>query len=120
MNSPIENPDQLPPPPSPDKGSMLIGFFVGWGVLVASIVVAGAVIAGVGAMMNWNSASMVIAQLIGLLPIASMIGLVIWYAQRGKTRSALGVAATFGSLLALALLLVAACFGLMSGTNFGR
>jgi hypothetical protein len=124
MNSPLENPDQSPPSSpatdAPDKGSLLIGFLVGWAVLIASTIVAGAVMAGVGALMQFSSAFSLVASIAGLLPIGSLIGLIIWYAQQGKTRSALGVAATFGSLLALCLLLVAACFGLMSGTNFGR
>jgi hypothetical protein len=122
MNSPNEIPEQTPPPSTnaPDKGSLLIGFLVGWGAMIASSVVAGAGMAAAGAMTKWNSAFGLIASIAGLLPMASLIGLIIWYAQQGKTRSALGVAAAFGSLLALCLLLVAACFGLMSGSNFGR
>lgn len=124
MNSSLENPDQVPPPSpvtdAPDKGSLLIGFLVGWVAMIASTVVAGAVMVGVGALMQFGSAFSVIPAIISLLPMGSLIGLIIWYAQQGKTRSALGVAAAFGSLLALCLLLVAACFGLMSGSNFGH
>jgi len=99
---------------------VLIGFLVGWGAMIASSFVSGIVIAGAGPLMNWSSAFSVIGLLASLLPLASLIGLIVWYAQKGKSRSAWGVAAAFGSLLALCLLLVAACFGLMSGTNFGR
>lgn len=122
MNQVDQDPGLTPPPAAtPDKGSVLVGFLVGWGAMIASTVVAGALMAGAGALMTgWNSAFSLIAMIGGLLPLASLIGLIIWYAMKGKSRSALGVAAAFGSLLALCLLLVAACFGLMSGTNFGR
>jgi len=122
MNSPNEIPGQTSPPSlnAPDKGSLLVGFLVGWAALIASTIVAGAGMAAAGAMTNWNSAVGLIASLASLLPMGSLVGLIIWYAQQGKSRSAWGVVATFGSLLALCLLLVAACFGLMSGSNFGR
>ena len=121
MNSPYEDPGQTPPPvDAPDKGSLLIGFLLGWATMIGSSVHAGAAVAVAGAMTNWNSAVGLIISAAGLLPIACLIGLIIWYAQQGKSRSALGVVAAFGSLLALCLLLVAACFGLISGTNFGR
>lgn len=120
MNSPNENPDQAATPDVPDKGSLLIGFLVGWGVMIGSTVVVGLVLVGANSVMSWNPVFMLISQLAGLLPLASLIGLIIWYAQKGKSRSALGVVAAFGSLIALCLLLVAACFGLMAGTNFGR
>jgi hypothetical protein len=114
MNTPTEPSAPTPPPAEPDRGSILVGFFVGWGVLIASCIVVGGAMAGFGAIMGWNPVFGILTQLIGFLPIASLIGLIIWYAQRGKTRSALGVAATFGSLVALAILLVAACFGMLA------
>ena len=101
MNSPLENPDQSPPLPpidAPDKGSVLIGFLVGWGAMIASTFVCGIVIAGAGPLMNWSSAFSVIGLLASLLPLASLVGLIIWYAQKGKSRSAWGVVAAFGSL----------------------
>jgi len=100
---------------------VLIGFLVGWGVMIGSTVVAGALMAAASALLSgWNSLFGLIAMIGGLLPMGSLIGLIIWYAMKGKSRSALGVAAAFGSLVALCVLLMAACFGLMSGTNFGR
>jgi hypothetical protein len=124
MNSPLDNPGPSSPTPgstdAPDKGSVLIGFLVGWGAMIGATVVAGAIMAGGGALMQWSPAFGVIASIAGLLPMAGLIALIVWYAHHGKTRSALGVVAAFGSLVALCLLLVAACFGLMSGTNFGR
>jgi len=123
MNSPYENPGLSPPPPeptnAPDKGSVLIGFLVGWGAMIASTVVSGALMAAASAVMSgWNSAFSLIAMIVGLLPLASLVGLIVWYAMKGKSRSAWGVAAAFASLLALCVLLIAACFGLMSGTNW--
>lgn len=124
MNSPLENPDQSTPPnpmAGPDKGSLLIGFLVGWAAMIGSVMVGGVLLAIAGGLLSgWDSAFSLIAVVTGLLPMASLIGLIVFYASKGKSRSALGVLAAFGSLVALCLLLVAACFGLLSGTNLGR
>lgn len=114
MNMPNESPSPTPPRDAPDRGSMVVGFFVGWGVLIGGCIVAGMIGALLNAIMGWNPVGAVLMQLLGFLPIGGLIGLIIWYAQRGQTRSALGVAATIGSLFALALLLVAACFGILA------
>ena len=49
-----------------------------------------------------------------LLPWAAALVLGLWLASRGRTRTALGILVGFGLLVATALLLVAACFGIMS------
>jgi len=119
MNMPSENPGQMPTPApdAGDKGSLLIGFLIGWGAMIGATVIVGMIVA---VMMRISSELSLIASIAGFLPLASLIALIVWFAQKGKTRTALGVAAAFGSLIVLCLLLVAACFGLMSGTNFGR
>ena len=121
MTSPLENPNQSPQPAEPagvpDKGSLLIGFLIGWGAMIGTTVIVGMIVA---VMMRISSEFSLIASIAGFLPLASLIALIVWFAQKGKTRTALGIAAAFGSLIVLCLLLVAACFGLMSGTNFGR
>jgi hypothetical protein len=55
-----------------------------------------------------------------VLPWALVLGLIVWFAIKNKPRSALGVALAIGSMFALALLLVAACFGILalSGGNW--
>lgn len=115
MNSPNENldPSQLEPPvlPAPDKGSLLTGFLVGWGMLILSLFVAGAVLVSVVDEIPAMDVN-VIRKWIGLLPVAGQAYLIVRYIQRGKPRSALGVATVIGSLLALCLLLASACYGL--------
>ena len=50
-----------------------------------------------------------------LLPWLAALVLGLWLASRGRTRTALGILVGFGILVAVVLLLVAACFGIMSG-----
>ncbi len=105
--------------PQPDRGSLVIGFFAGWGVLVGSWILVSASWYVLGTM-HPGSADW-ISPLLGmtaLLPEAAMIALLVWFAAQGKTRSAVGVALTFASIIALALLLVAACFGLLASGSF--
>ena len=49
-----------------------------------------------------------------LLPWGAALVLGLWLASRGRTRTALGILVGFGILVAVLLLLVAACFGIMS------
>jgi hypothetical protein len=50
-----------------------------------------------------------------LLPWAAALVLGLWLASRGRTRTALGILVGFGLLVAVVLLLVAACFGIVAG-----
>jgi hypothetical protein len=124
MNSPSENPDPSPlePPvlPAPDKDSVLIGFLAGWGAMIGFSFLSGAIVAVTGPLLNGSFAFSVISLIAGLIPIAGLAGLMIWFAMKGKTRSVKGVVAAFGSLLALCLLLVAACFGLFALSGGGN
>jgi hypothetical protein len=123
MNTPDS--DYSPPgapskqPPGEDRGSLLTGFLLGWAVLIGSCTVLGTVWAVLSAMLS-NQADWVpvLAGLTALLPIVATIALLIWFAAKGKTRTAAGVGLTFASLFAVVLLLVAACFGLLANTNF--
>jgi hypothetical protein len=58
--------------------------------------------------------------LLYLVPWALVLALIVWFAVKNKPRSALGVALAIGSMIALAILLVAACFGIvaLSGGNW--
>ena len=46
-----------------------------------------------------------------------MIAALVWAFVKGKTRTGLGILAAMGSMIALVLLLVAACFGLMASSG---
>jgi hypothetical protein len=123
MNTP--DPGYRPPgapvnePPGDDRGSLLTGFLLGWAVLVASWVLVGmlwAVLASSHALdKDWATPFI---SLTALTPFLATIGLLLWFAAKGKPRSAAGVALTFASLVALAVLLVAACFGLFATSSF--
>lgn len=124
MNQPpdLPQPQDLlvkPNAPEPDRGSLLIGFLLGWAVLIGSLVLDTICVFAISML---GSAANILAQaligLAGLLPFGAMLALLVWFMTKGKTRSAAGVGLTFASLFALALLLVAACFGLLAGTNF--
>lgn len=53
------------------------------------------------------------------MPWIAALVLGIWLASRGRTRTALGMLVGLGILVALVLLLVAACFGLIAGGGIG-
>ena len=116
MNVPIE-PRPEPPawtPPSqqpPDKtsGSIWLGFGLAWLVVVGGPLVAAVLI---GASSGGESALTLLA-----LPWLGAIGLFIGYLAKGRPRTAIGLAIGVGTILAIALLLVAACFSLFA-TSF--
>ncbi|GAA3918013.1 hypothetical protein [Luteimonas lutimaris] len=119
--TPYSPPRSTQPPPLPDRsgrdprGSLGTGiglFFAslagGWilaSILQAAIEIAVPKLA--------YATSMFLIPL--LLPWVVALVLGLWLASRGRTRTALGMFVGFGLLGALALLLVAACFGLIAG-----
>lgn len=96
-----------------NPGSIVAGFFAGWATMIAS----GAITLFVSTSTTHNGAhgpaERILSSLAALLPLASMAALIFWFAVKGKNRSVLGVVAAIGSIMALLLLLVAACFGLL-------
>jgi len=86
------------------KGSFAAGFGLGWLIMIGSVIL-GAVLlaANAGALLQF-----LFPGTLGVLA-ASAIG----FAIKGRGRVAKGVVAAFGSLIALVLLLMAACFGLV-------
>jgi len=97
------------------RGSLAAGiglFFlclVGGGI--ASWIVRAVVVAAVP---DWSYATAMFA-IPALLPWLAALVLGLWLASRGRTRTALGILVGFGILVAVSLLLVAACFGIVSG-----
>lgn len=115
MNVPIEprpNPPSWTPPPRPTtdtRGSLWLGFGLAWLVAIVGNVVALVI---VGASSGGASALTVLA-----LPWLAEIGLIVWLAAKGKPRTASGVAIGLGTIIAIAVLLIAACFSLLAN-NF--
>ncbi len=115
MNEPTPRSNASTPPAA--SGSRLHGFGLFWLILVASwiaIVIVGSALSALGIDgYGWLA-------VLGLLPWGAEIGAIIWFANHGSTQTAQGIAFGFLSLIGVALLLVAACFGffIFSGANF--
>lgn len=101
------------PPTSENRGSLGLGIGLAWACLIAGYTVS-SVIAGVMYEVVPPDLRNPVAILAVLLPWLVMIGLIVWLATRGMTRTATGIAVGIGSILGVALLLVAACFGLFA------
>ena len=98
---PSPPPNEMPPPNS-GKGSMALGFGLAWLIVV------------VGHVLLFAAGTLAAR----FLPELVVIILGVVFAVQGKTRAAGGVFIGIATILAVALLLVAACFGLMSTGSF--
>ncbi len=105
------------PPPSDPRGSLGLGIGLAWACLVGGYVFCGMLLGALSGL-HFGDAVMGIVALLVLLPWAAMIALIVWLAARGKTRTATGIGVGIASIFGVGLLLVAACFGLLSNTNF--
>ena len=115
MNLP--NPSDAPQPDP--RGSRWRGFGLFWLTLVGGSMLSGIVASIMGTVLHYGVAGPVFA-LAGLLPWIAPLVLAIWLANKGKTRTAQGIAFGFLSLFAVGLLLVAACFGILALGGFGN
>ena len=114
MSMPTEHQD---PPSNADKGTMLSGFFIGWGVLIAASMLTGLLMTLFTRLPQFAMSFMGMSWLTTLLPQGALIAAMVWAFSKGKTRTGLGILAAIGSMIALALLLVAACFGLLASNG---
>lgn len=107
------------PPPSgfhPDKpqtpednGSLGTGIGLAWAIAVVGTPLCIAIVAT----LNIKSSAFALA----LLPYLLIVVLAILQYRKGKPRTGLGLMLGLLSIIAVALLLVAACFGLLSNLN---
>lgn len=130
MNTQNENPYQNPGPaptdkPVDDKGTVLAGFFIGWGLMIGGSTLTGfaitlisAFVSAIGGYDNFIFQGLALLSL--LLPIAILVAAMVWFGKKGKSKTVKGIAAAIISAIALAVLLVAACFGIfaMGGGGF--
>ena len=129
MNTSNDNPypDPSPTPPKkPDgeKGTAVIGFFIGWSLIIGSSLIT---IFIVSVLINIASATsggndviyQAIALISFLIPIAIIISAMVWFGKKGKSKTVKGIGAAIISLIALAILLVAACFGILAMSGGG-
>jgi len=87
---------------------LLAGVACAWALLIFGYAIV------VGAFNAFDGIDSGTGTLLLALPWLGMIGLMVWFAANGRPRSALGVLLGIGTIVAVALLLVAACFGLLS------
>jgi hypothetical protein len=110
MNDP--RPVPTPTPPRNPRGSLLLGVACAWGMLIGGYIV---ISLFAGLLSGGDNAAIIVLM---LLPWIGIIALIVWFATRGQPRTAGGVAIGLASIFGVALLLVAACFGLFAGTNW--
>jgi hypothetical protein len=110
MNSPDNNPHSSsasPQPPATQKGSAIAGFFFGWLIM---LLVGSTVFTIVGNDNGLGNAAMFVIP----ISLGIMISSIIWFIKKGKPKTAKGIVLSFVSLIALGLLLLAACYGIVS------
>ena len=107
----MNDPTPVPAPPRPrnPRGSLLLGVACAWGMLIGGYIV---ISLFAGLLGNGDNAAVIVVM---LLPWVGIVALIVWFARRGQPRTAGGVAIGLASIFAVALLLVAACFGILAG-----
>jgi hypothetical protein len=136
MNDPYEPPSSPPPakpipePGDTGRGSLAVGFGTGCAVLILGPMLAAALSYGVYlvTMGGGNSPDFdrmrgvmpLISALQAVIPLALLVGAAVHFVRKGQPRAAMGVLASLLAAIAVALLLVAACFGIFaaSGSNW--
>ena len=118
-NNPYPNPDPNQSKNEHGDGSVLAGFFIGWGLMIIGPVVTWLIAALAQNLISYQMlysgvAYSFIYTVLGSLPLIMLIVAMIWFGKKGKSKTVKGIAAAIGSLIALALLLIAACFGIFS------
>ncbi len=112
-SSPPAPPTTPPPPVDASRGSLPLGFVLGWVTLLGgygAIAVLGSTLGRIGAYPLLTN----LMALAGILPWAGLLGLIVFFAVKNKPRTALGVALSIASMIGVVILLVAACFGLFA------
>jgi len=106
--------------PAPDpRGSLGLGVVIAWACLIGGYFVVGVIASAAFSVFGGGSDFAVIVALLACLaPWIAMLVFAIRFAQHGKPRTAMGIGVGFASIIGVLLLLVAACFGILSGTNF--
>lgn len=120
-NDPYRAPSSNAPPPpgSKDEGSVGVGIILGIALLLLGTPATGVLLAAAANLMasaglNFYPLWMPLA----LAPLILVIATAIWFSRKGQRKTAKGVWLGAAITIGLVLLLVAACFGLLAGSNF--
>jgi hypothetical protein len=111
-------PAPVPPATGNDdgRGSLWLGFGLAWAALAGGYFVVGVLASALASAHGLNDDATIVVLV--LAPWLLMLGLIIWFAAQKRPRTALGVGVGIASIVGVALLLVAACFGLLSSSSF--
>lgn len=135
MNEPLPPPlpGAAPPPPTPPPyrppasrvapapggGSLLKGLILGWVIVVGGYVLLGMVAAGLGSMGAFNTGGgEMLLVLFGIAPWLGLVALLVYYIANGEPRSAGGLGLAVVTMVAVAVLLIAACFALFASSGW--
>jgi len=117
MNEPLPSaPNAAPPPARPP--SIWPGFWIAWGALIGGYTVIVGVLGSMASLLSGGGVPDGVWILIGVSPWLLILGLIFWFGTTGRPQLAKGVAIGLASILGIGLLLFAACFGILSNTNF--
>jgi len=96
------------------------GIALAWACLIGGYFVVSVMSGIVFSVLNGATSGFgaMIAILLALLPWLAMIWLIVHFRKTDQPRTALGVGVGIASIFGVLLLLVAACFGLLSNANF--
>jgi hypothetical protein len=116
-------PTQPAPPTQPNAspgGSLGSGIAIAWACLIGGYIVVSVIAGGIFSVINGvnSDAGVILAVLMCLLPWIVMVALIVHFAKKNQPRTALGIGVGIASIIGVLLLLVAACFGLLSNTSF--
>jgi hypothetical protein len=102
------------------NGSLGAGIALAWACLIGGYFIVGVLSSLVFGALNAGNSDLgaMIAILLCLLPWIAMIWLIVRFNKTNQPRTALGIGVGIASIIGVLLLLVAACFGLLSNTNF--
>jgi hypothetical protein len=89
-----------------------LGIALAWAALIGGYTLVAFVAGALASVHGYNGDTALIVLL--LAPWALMLALIVWFASNNQPRTALGIAVGVATIIAVVLLLVAACFGLFA------
>jgi hypothetical protein len=107
--TPVSHPSRQADP----RGSLMLGVGIAWATLIVGYVVTAVLMSAFA-----DSSNDALFAFLLLLPWLGMIGWIVRFAMLGRSRTAIGVVIGIGSIVAVALLLVAACFGIFAASGW--
>lgn len=114
--SPTGSPAPVPPAGSAAEGSLAAGVGLAWLIVIGGYLVILTLLATLATVLDWVPAGGYL--LLAVAPVIAAVLLAVRQVNRGRRRTGKGILIGLVSIAAVTLLLVAACFGLLSNANF--